>query len=489
MSVFYCQTMHKRYSPIPLAFQYPLFYFCVPTGPSNKVGASPWLYGKGGVFSIVAQDYIDKGSEPVWIKLQKYLKQANIELEAWHESYLVTLPRVLGYHFNPLSVHFVVNTRTNKVDWWIMEVSNTFGEKHLYILNDACQTSPGTWKVPRQFHVSPFNPTTGDYIFNIKSPLGPKGTVDKIDVSITYHDQEGKVFWARLWSTEALEMTNLNLLKTIFTYPLTAFKTVPRILYQANRLHNKGLLVFDKPNPSTEWKGTQGTVVVNEPTTWETFCWNKIRSQLDGIPDGMPLEIHSADKELQNDLLYTGRVLGRGKGISVSLRNMGLFTTLMACPLPPKTIQLEHDLLWPMILSYVRGDYDVTYTLPEDEHVQDATVQGLLVFWTSLLQTKPLPTSSTVALLERRLRSFFSSSQVGFATSMSDLTSMTKGFFVETFGWASMETLGAQWVWDPYGIENRIVKYWQEDVIVGGKEEQKERSRTQVCKRVLKQLL
>jgi len=494
MSILHCQTIHKRYLPVPLAFQYPLFYFCIPTGPSVKRGTSAILYGPNGLFSIVPQDYIDKGKEPVFEKLSKYLHQAGISLEPWHDTYLVTLPRVLGYHFNPLSVHFVVNTNTNSVDWWIMEVSNTFGEKHLYILNDESQTGPTTWKVARRFHVSPFNPTSGSYIFNIKSPLAADGSIDKVDVSITYVEEkdgkQDKVFWARFWSTHAFEMSNYNLLKTIATYPLTAFKTVPRILYQANRLHNKGLLVFDKPNPSTDWKGNQGTVVVNAPSAWESFCWNKICAQLNqrAATDQVALEIHSADRELKHDLLYEGKIPGHGTRLRVDLKNMSLFTTLVACALPPKTVKLQHDLLWPMIVSYIRGDYEVEYK-GDAMDKQDETVQGLLVFWNSLLQPTPLPTSTLVARLERGLRSLFSASQVGFATSVSDVTSMTKGFLVESFGWASMETLGAQWVWDPYGIDKRIEKYWVDSRLgVGGKEEQKERYRCMLCKRVLKQL-
>ena len=47
---------------------------------------------------------------------------------------MVTTPRFLRYAFNPVSFHYCYN-KNNELKVIVLEVNNTFGEKHLYVLN------------------------------------------------------------------------------------------------------------------------------------------------------------------------------------------------------------------------------------------------------------------------------------------------------------------------------------------------------------------
>ena len=49
----------------------------------------------------------------------------------------------------------------------VVEVNNTFGDRHVYPLNDSEQTAAYRWEATRdkEFHVSPFNNLTGTYHF------------------------------------------------------------------------------------------------------------------------------------------------------------------------------------------------------------------------------------------------------------------------------------------------------------------------------------
>lgn len=44
------------------------------------------------------------------------------------------MPRFLGYAFNPASFHYCYS-RNNELKVVILEINNTFGEKHLHVLS------------------------------------------------------------------------------------------------------------------------------------------------------------------------------------------------------------------------------------------------------------------------------------------------------------------------------------------------------------------
>ena len=65
----------------------------------------------------------------------------------------------MSYHLVLLvSYIFYYKNIQAKVVYHIAEVHNTFGEGHLYILNNGDESEIGDeYLVPKEFHVSPFN--------------------------------------------------------------------------------------------------------------------------------------------------------------------------------------------------------------------------------------------------------------------------------------------------------------------------------------------
>ena len=83
---------------------------------------------------------------------------------------LITMPRVFGYLFNPVSFWLAYND--SKLIAVIAEVNNTFKETHSYIChkNGEPITDKCWFEAEKVFHISPFYPRQGSYKFNFKIP-------------------------------------------------------------------------------------------------------------------------------------------------------------------------------------------------------------------------------------------------------------------------------------------------------------------------------
>ena len=113
--------------------------------------------------------------------------------------YFITTPQFLGYSFNPISYYYCYDLHHN-LKLVFLEVNNTFGEKHIYLME---RDKPGNPKprsgytfamvMPKEFHISPFNQRSGTYEVHIRDPLeqGPQNAM--VDIKfVLYSDEDGK---------------------------------------------------------------------------------------------------------------------------------------------------------------------------------------------------------------------------------------------------------------------------------------------------------
>ena len=120
---------------------------------------------------------------------------------------MLTLPRILGYAFNPLSVYFC-HARDGRLSAILYEVSNTFGGRHSYLMPVGAAAGRVRQTVDKAFHVSPFMAMDLTYRFEVAPPQGTEKETAR--VSITVDDSEGPMLLTGFSGIRS-EMTDANL--------------------------------------------------------------------------------------------------------------------------------------------------------------------------------------------------------------------------------------------------------------------------------------
>lgn len=150
---------------------------------------------------------------------------------------ILTMPRLLGFAFNPLIVWFC-HDRTGRLSAIIYEVHNTFGERHSYVLPVVGDRAEVQQDVAKRFHVSPFLPMAMDYAFRVVPPG------DALSIAIVARDVDGPVLFAAQRARRR-ELTDGALLRVAVTHPLLTLKVVAGIGWEAARLWAKRVPVHD----------------------------------------------------------------------------------------------------------------------------------------------------------------------------------------------------------------------------------------------------
>ncbi|KNE58624.1 hypothetical protein AMAG_04187 [Allomyces macrogynus ATCC 38327] len=315
-------TTHARVYPRAHKFVYPVVYFALDLA-DLEAGRThvPRLFAHNqrALYSVWSRDYLLDDARPLSAKVHAALvDRVGTDLaDSVTSILLVTTPRFCGYAFNPLSVYYCFNEdasvdgNNDPLVAVILEVNNTFGEKHVYVCAKGVNTVPvpveaskrgytHAYRVARSFHVSPFNARRGIYDVWTKCPRAsgqydvyltlavPRDleeqstTSPEAMVKVAVGDQEDAlvprdamrmVLYADVRSSTSVPITAAHLLKTAATYPVTVFLTVPRVLREAWKLaFDKGLWVYDRPAPLANGAGAHSfgrarTIRTRPPST------------------------------------------------------------------------------------------------------------------------------------------------------------------------------------------------------------------------------
>ena len=96
--------------------------------------------------------------------------------------------RAFGYCFNPISV-FWCHLRDGSLAGVVVEVHNTYGDRHAYLVHPDDQ---GRARTEKQMYVSPFHGTDGYYDLAVPRPG------KHLRIAVTLHSDDGAVFSASL---------------------------------------------------------------------------------------------------------------------------------------------------------------------------------------------------------------------------------------------------------------------------------------------------
>ncbi len=154
---------------------------------------------------------------------------------------LLTMPRILGYGFNPLSIFFC-HRADGALQAILYEVNNTFGQRHCYLFPVDGDRRVFAHACSKEFYVSPFLPMDVAYAFRIKPPD------EAYSISISVADDDGDM----LVATQHLKRRTLDdrgLAGVFLTHPLLTLKVIAGIHYEALLIWLKGVGLQLRPPP------------------------------------------------------------------------------------------------------------------------------------------------------------------------------------------------------------------------------------------------
>ncbi|MEO7563952.1 MAG: DUF1365 domain-containing protein [Sphingomicrobium sp.] len=242
MSALYTgRVMHRRLRPKLHQLDYRIFSLLIDLDELEAMDQRLRLFSwrRFNLLSFRDGDYGDGSATPLRTQAERHLERIGIPDVGRIE--LLTMPRLLGFAFNPLSLYFCYDL-TGALTAIIHEVHNTFGERHSYVLTADEDRGSVRQGAAKAFHVSPFLPMTLGYTFRVRPPG------KQLQVAIQVSDKDGPLLVA-IQRMKRRQLTDAAILRAVLAFPLMTFKVVAGIIWEAAKLWIKGVGVHRHPEP------------------------------------------------------------------------------------------------------------------------------------------------------------------------------------------------------------------------------------------------
>ncbi|MFD0987922.1 DUF1365 domain-containing protein [Methyloligella solikamskensis] len=234
---------HRRLRPRAHSLRYRVFWMLLDLDEIEAVSARLKLFSHNGfnALSLRDADYGDGSGRDLKAQVLDHLAEAGLETDGVRVS-LLTMPRILGYGFNPLSLYYVFDAG-DRVTAILYEVSNTFGERHSYLM-PVTEEADGVvaQSCSKGFYVSPFLDMDLDYRFRARMPE------DHVGLNIVASDGDGPMLTASMHGHE-MALRDSVLLRLLVTHPLLTLKVIGAIHWHALKLFAKGIGLRPRPAP------------------------------------------------------------------------------------------------------------------------------------------------------------------------------------------------------------------------------------------------
>jgi hypothetical protein len=225
--LYECTVMHHRLAPKQHRFSYRIFMFYLDLDEVDAVAAHIPLFGRNRrtIFAFNDADHLGDSSGTVKQKLMAYLRANGVALPWDARVMLLTLPRVLGYVFNPVSFFFCFDASGSPA-CAVAEVGNTFGEKKLYLLPEMSGGDRFRLVTPKNFYVSPFSDLDLEFDFKLRVPG------DSLEIHVDDRHGEERTLLSALTGQRA-PLTNRQLIWFAIKYPLVTLWVITLIHWNA----------------------------------------------------------------------------------------------------------------------------------------------------------------------------------------------------------------------------------------------------------------
>ncbi len=247
--------MHHRFSPQAHRFLYRIFMFALDLDELEALHRRLrfFSFNRRNLYSFREGDFLPTGeplhnpsaapgssATPAGLKARvlAYLAGRDITLDGGRVM-LVTLPRVLGYLFNPVSFYFCYD-RAGRPVAALAEVTNTFKEMKPFVLGpETRQGGAFALRTPKYFYVSPFTDMDVAFDFTLRVPA------EKLSVQIDDYDAGQRTLTSSLTGSRR-PLTDATLAWFTLKYPFITLKVITLIHWNALRLYLKRVPWFAK---------------------------------------------------------------------------------------------------------------------------------------------------------------------------------------------------------------------------------------------------
>lgn len=198
------------------------------------------------------RDHGERTGAPIRPQIEAKLREAGI---AWDGGRIVLLamPRLFNYVFNPLSVYFCAR-RDGELAALVHEVSNTFGERHFYVLPPVPGENGAVEQAcDKAFFVSPFLESGLRYEFQV-TPPGDRAAVAMVvkrgrDVALTAS-----------FVGKRRELSDAALLRAWAANPLMTLKVIAGIHWEALQMWLKGVRYLGRRGQAQQQQQSGGAI-------------------------------------------------------------------------------------------------------------------------------------------------------------------------------------------------------------------------------------
>lgn len=230
--LYECTVMHRRLVPMKHEFVYRIFLFLFDLDELTDIERRIPFFSVNApnLYSLRDGDYFQFHSRGIRQNLETFLSTQNLPVRPARIQ-LLTLPRLLGYTFNPVSVFFCFDEDDRPLTS-VIQVGNTFGELKPYLV--PCDPDgPGFHvRVPKNYYVSPFSALDLEFDFRFDQPGR------RLRLAIDDYSGGGRVLISTVAGARE-ELTAANLTRFTIRYPLVTLKVIFLIHWEALRLWHK----------------------------------------------------------------------------------------------------------------------------------------------------------------------------------------------------------------------------------------------------------
>lgn len=253
--LYECEVMHARFSPRRHRFAYRIFLFAVDLDELPDLPRRTGLFGhnRRHLYALHERDFlpVDEPCHPsgpgtpgaaggLKARVGAFARSHGIDL-ADGTVLLVTLPRIAGYLFNPVSFYFC-RDRGGRPLCAIAEVTNTFREMKPFLVPvDPADAARGVFRlrVPKNFYVSPYSDVDVAFDFHLRLPG------EQLAIRIDDYVGEQRTLTSTLAGPRR-ELTTGRLAWFTLKYPLLTLRVISLIHWHALLLWAKRVPWFAK---------------------------------------------------------------------------------------------------------------------------------------------------------------------------------------------------------------------------------------------------